>query len=79
MSTAIKAAIAEQLEGLDDYRQAEIQAEILDYVEYIVAKSKTASMTSPRPKAFDPMRYSGTLSWPVEGLAYQEAVRKEWE
>lgn len=75
MSTAIKAAIAEQLEGLDDYRQAEI----LDYVEYIVAKSKTASMTSPRPKAFDPMRYSGTLSWPVEGLAYQEAVRKEWE
>ena len=75
MSTAIKAAIAEQLEGLDDYRQAEI----LDYVEYIAAKSKTASMTSLRLKAFDPMRYSGTLSWPVDGLTYQEAVRKEWE
>lgn len=75
MSAAIKAAIVERLDALDDYRQAEI----LDFVEYIAAKSKTASMPPPHPKAFDPMRYSGTVSWPVDGLAYQNAVRKEWE
>jgi hypothetical protein len=25
------------------------------------------------------MRYSGTVSWPVDGMAYQERLRGEWE
>lgn len=94
MNTAIEASIIEQLHRLDEQRKAEV----LDFVEYLAAKSNAASpaanlpeidpsrdltkfndVTQKHPTAFDPMRYSGTVQWPVDGLAYQEAVRKEWE
>jgi hypothetical protein len=74
MSTAIEAAIVEQIHRLDDQRQAEV----LDFVEYLANKSKTAAAQN-RSQAFDPMRYSGTVPWPADGLAFQEAARKEWE
>ena len=73
MSATIEANIIEHLHRLDDHRQAEV----LYFVEYLATKSKAVPQN--RPQAFDPMRYSGTVQWPVDGLAYQEAVRKEWE
>ena len=33
---------------------------------------------SPMDKPMDPMKYSSTLDWPVEAMAYQQAVRKGW-
>ncbi len=30
-------------------------------------------------KAIDPMQYSNTLDWPVDGLDYQRQARSEWE
>jgi DNA-binding transcriptional regulator/RsmH inhibitor MraZ len=27
----------------------------------------------------DPMKYSNTLDWPVDGLEYQKQARSEWE
>jgi hypothetical protein len=94
MSAAIEATIIEHLHRLDDQRQAEV----LDFVEYLASKSKTASPAVAWPQIdpsrdlaksiqapqkcqqeFDPMRYSGTVQWPVDGLAYQEAIRSEWE
>ena len=30
-------------------------------------------------RKIDLMAYSNTVSWPVDGLAYQKDVRKEWE
>lgn len=30
-------------------------------------------------KGFDPMAYSNTLAWPVDGMAYQKQVRDEWD
>lgn len=30
-------------------------------------------------KSIDPMKYSNTLDWPVDGLDYQKQVRGEWE
>jgi hypothetical protein len=51
---------------------------VLDFVEYLANKSKTAAAQN-RSQAFDPMRYSGTVPWPADGLAFQEAARKEWE
>jgi len=74
MSTAIETAIVERLHHLDEQHQAEV----LDFVEYLAIKSKAAAAQS-RSQAFDPMRYSGTVPWPVDGLAFQESVRKEWE
>jgi hypothetical protein len=73
MSATLEANIIEQLHRLDEQRQAEV----LDFVEYLATKSIAAAQK--RPQEFDPMRYSGTVQWPVDGLAYQEAVRKEWE
>jgi Protein of unknown function (DUF2281) len=73
MSANIEANIVEQLHRLDDHRQAEV----LDFVEFLASKSKAAPQN--RSPEFDPMRYSGTVQWPVDGLAYQEAIRKEWE
>ena len=77
MTTAIETAIVEQLHRLDEQRQAEV----LNFVEYLASRSSPASPTVDwqPPQVFDPMRYSGTVQWPVDGLAYQEAVRKEWE
>lgn len=30
-------------------------------------------------KAVDLMKYSGTIAWQEEGLAYQQAIRAEWD
>jgi hypothetical protein len=27
----------------------------------------------------DPMQFSATVPWPVEGMAYQQQVRAEWD
>jgi DNA-binding transcriptional regulator/RsmH inhibitor MraZ len=34
---------------------------------------------SASEKTMDPMKYSNTLDWPVDGLDYQKQVRGEWE
>ena len=73
MSSAIETAIVERLHHLNDQHQTQV----LDFVEFLASKSKAAPQN--RSPEFDPMRYSGTVQWPVDGLAYQEAVRKEWE
>lgn len=79
MNAALEAHIIEKLHQLSEYRQAEV----LDFVEYLASKSAASpavtSAPQERPQVFDPMRYSGTVQWQVDGLAYQEAVRKEWE
>jgi hypothetical protein len=77
MNSAIETAIVEQLHRLDEQRQTEV----LNFVEYLASKSNPASQTVAwqPPQVFDPMRYSGTVPWPADGLAFQEAARKEWE
>ena len=34
---------------------------------------------SSRGAILDPMKYSNTLDWPVDGLEYQKQVRGEWK
>ncbi|MCR4305378.1 MAG: hypothetical protein NUV63_14345 [Gallionella sp.] len=34
---------------------------------------------SASEKTMDPMKYSNTLDWPVDGLIYQKQVRGEWK
>lgn len=36
-----------------------------------------APATGLRP--FDPMKYSNTLAWPVDGMTYQQQCREEWQ
>lgn len=94
MSTAIETAIVERLHRLDDRRQAEVlhfveflatksrtatQAVEWPQIDPSRDLAKCISTTQKRPQEFDPMRYSGVVQWPVDGLAYQEDVRKEWE
>ena len=75
MSSVLEAHIIKKLHQLSELRQAEV----LDFVDFLVAKnSKEINATSPNQQ-FDPMRFSGTIDWPVDGLAYQENMRKEWE
>ena len=31
------------------------------------------------PRPIDPMKYSNTLDWPVDGMAYQQEMREEWK
>lgn len=33
----------------------------------------------PEDKVIDPMKYSKTVDWPVDGLAYQRQLRDEWK
>ena len=30
-------------------------------------------------KSFNPMAYSATIDWPVDGMKYQKQMRSEWE
>ena len=30
-------------------------------------------------KTIDPMRYSNTVDWPVDGMEYQRQARSDWE
>lgn len=79
MSAAIEAAIAEQIHRLDD----QCQAEVLDFAEYLAAKSKTTPAASNWPQ-IDPSRdlakYIGVATgFPEDGVAYQRQIRDtEW-
>ena len=79
MSAAIEASIIEHLHRLDDQRQAEV----LDFVEYLASKSKTASPAAARPQ-IDPSRdlakFIGVATgFPEDGVAYQRQIRDtEW-
>lgn len=75
MNPAIESAIIEQLLLLDD----DCKAEVLNFILTLTAKSKVRSSPLKTANEIDPMRYSGTVSWPVDGLAYQEKLRGEWE
>ena len=75
MSIAIETDIIEQLHLLDDDRKVEV----LDFILFLIAKSRASSSSAKTAGEFDPMRYSGKASWPVDGLAYQETLRREWE
>jgi hypothetical protein len=75
LNPAIESAIIEQLLLLDDDRKAEV----LNFILSLTARSKPEAFPAKTAKEIDPMRYSGTVSWPVDGLAYQEKLRGEWE
>ncbi|MEY2701354.1 MAG: hypothetical protein RIQ52_2109 [Pseudomonadota bacterium] len=68
----IDAAIVEQQQALDEQHQAEVP----DFLQSLIVKSKSEPLCFP--KKFDPMRFRGTVQWPVDGIAYQESVREEW-
>jgi hypothetical protein len=77
MSTAIEAAIVERLQRLDEHRQAEV----LDFVEYLAAKSGTAAGDWPQiDPSRDLARYIGVATgFPEDGVAYQRHIRDtEW-
>ena len=48
------------------------------HVRLMVLLSQNAS-ESLSGKIIDPMQYSNTLDWPVDGLEYQKQVRGEWQ
>lgn len=48
------------------------------HVRLMVLLPQTAAESSPG-KIMDPMKYSNTLDWPVDGLDYQKQARGEWE
>lgn len=79
MNTSLEIAIIEQLHHLDEHRKAEV----LDFVEYLITKYQSAQKSVARESKpqhnIDPMRYSGTVNWPVDGMTYQKTVREEWE
>jgi hypothetical protein len=60
---------------LDDDRKVEV----LNFILPLTAKSKVETSTPQIANENDPLRYSGTVSWPVDGLAYQGILRGEWE
>lgn len=35
--------------------------------------------TRSENKRIDPMKYSGQLNWPVDGMEYQQQARDEWD
>lgn len=79
MSTAIEATIIEHLHRLDEQRQAEV----LDFVEYLATKSKTASPGVNWPQidpSLDLAKYIGVATgFPEDGVAYQRQIRDtEW-
>ncbi|MBK6998714.1 MAG: DUF2281 domain-containing protein [Rhodoferax sp.] len=95
MSAAIQAHIIEKLHQLSELRQAEVldfveylatksnaEPPATEWPQIDPSRDLAKFIgvpTQKRPHEFNPMRYSGTVQWPVDGLAYQEAVRKEWE
>lgn len=48
------------------------------YGKHVRLMIQLAAESSPG-KTMDPMKYSNTLDWPVDGLDYQKQVRSEWE
>ncbi len=47
-------------------------------VRLVVLLPQAASETPPT-RIMNPMQYGNTLDWPMDGLAYQQQVRGEWE
>jgi len=78
MSNAIQATIIEYLHRLDEQRQAEV----LDFVEYLASKAKTAPAVSW--PAIDPARdlapfIVGATGFPDDAVAWQRHIRdSEW-
>jgi hypothetical protein len=75
LNPAIESAILEQLLLLDDDRKAEV----LNVILSLTAKSKVEAFPAKTANELDPMRFSSIVSWSVDGLAYQEKLRGEWE
>jgi hypothetical protein len=75
LNPAIESAILEQLLLLDDDRKAEVFNVILS----LTAKSKVEAFPAKTANEIDPIRFTGMVSWSVDGLAYQEKLRGEWE
>ena len=48
------------------------------HVRLMVLLPPDTSESWPR-KTMNPMQYSNTVDWPVDGLEYQKQVRSEWE
>ena len=94
MSTTLETAIVERLHRLDEQRQAEVLdfVEFLASRSKIASPAvawpqidpardlaQTVGIVQKKPPTFDPMRYSGTVQWPMDGLAFQNAARMDWE
>jgi hypothetical protein len=75
LNPAIESAILEQLLLLDDDRKAEV----LNVILSLTAKSKVEAFPAKTANEIDPIRFTGMVSWSVDGLAYQEKLRGEWE
>lgn len=78
MITAIETSIIEHLHRLDEHRKAEV----LDFVEYLAAKSNAAAPAVNWPE-IDPSRdlakFIGVATFPEDGVAYQRRIRDtEW-
>lgn len=52
--------------------------EVLDFIEFLESRQAQASRPETA-RLLDPMQFSNTVNWPVEGLEYQRQVRGEWE
>lgn len=48
------------------------------HVRLMVLLQQAASESRPA-RIMDPMQYSNTLDWPMDGLEYQKQMRSEWE
>jgi hypothetical protein len=75
LNPAIESAILEQLLLLDDDRKAEV----LNVILSLTAKSKVEAFPAKTANEIDPIRFTGMVSWSVDGLAYQETLRGEWQ
>lgn len=78
MNTAIENSILERLHRLDERRKAEV----LDFVEYLAAKSDAAPLAVNWP-SLDPerdlARFKGALQFDEDAVAYQRRIRdSEW-
>ncbi len=52
--------------------------EVLDFIEFLESRQARISRAETE-RRFDPMQFSNTVNWPVDGLEYQRQVRGEWE
>lgn len=46
--------------------------------EQIYGQQARIVILVPEKKTIDPMLYSNTLDWPVDGMDYQRQLRDEW-
>jgi len=79
MSTAIAAAIVDQLHHLDEQRQAQV----LEFMVFLAAKYHATTQIVGLPpinRSIDLSKYVGTVpGFPDDGVAYQRQIRDtEW-